>query len=152
MFPLHANQISSFPSFVHPPPLPPPLHTLAFQNSSTELSETLNRAMVLNVAATFKCRGVFEFEQMAALLPALQQMTAGSHHKWSEKTLRYFPPVMRDVLAKRADTGSTVLQEWQPVRERERGGGEEGREGEREGRVWMVGMSTCVFCFLYHHA
>eukprot|EP00250_Pteridium_aquilinum_P014109 c21786_g1_i1 orf=152-5008(+) len=83
------------------------------KGATTEFSETLNRAMIVNLAFTIKTRGIAEFEQQVILAPAIDQILANSPHSWSEKTLRYFPPVLRDILAARPDKRSQTLQGWQ---------------------------------------
>ena len=45
----------------------------------------------------------------------LEQIMATSQHTWSEKTLRYFPSVLRDALVGRMDKRSLAIQQWQQV-------------------------------------
>lgn len=40
---------------------------------------------------------------------------ATSQHTWSEKTLRYFPSVLREALGGRMDKRSLAIQAWQQV-------------------------------------
>uniref|UniRef100_A0A0A9CV37 Uncharacterized protein n=1 Tax=Arundo donax TaxID=35708 RepID=A0A0A9CV37_ARUDO len=40
---------------------------------------------------------------------------ATSQHTWSEKTLRYFPPLLRDFLMGRMDKRGQAIQAWQQV-------------------------------------
>ncbi|XP_057830163.2 mediator of RNA polymerase II transcription subunit 23 isoform X2 [Cryptomeria japonica] len=79
----------------------------------TELTETLNRIMVINLAITIKTRGVAEFEQMVFLQPLLEQLLGTSQHIWSEKTIRHFPPPIRDALIGRVDKRAQSIQAWQ---------------------------------------
>lgn len=71
--------------------------------------------MVLNLAFTMKTRGIADFEQMLILKPALEQILTNSQHTWSEKTMRHFPPVLRDSLVGRIDKRAQVIQSWQQV-------------------------------------
>lgn len=52
---------------------------------------------------------------MVYLQPLLEQIMATSQHTWSEKTLRYFPPLIRDFLTVRADKRGQAIQAWQQV-------------------------------------
>ncbi|KAI5077336.1 hypothetical protein GOP47_0007160 [Adiantum capillus-veneris] len=83
------------------------------KGATTEFSETLNRAMIINLAITIKTRGIAEFEQQVLLAPAIDQILANSFHSWSENTLRYFPPLLREILAARPDKKSQTIQGWQ---------------------------------------
>lgn len=83
------------------------------KGATTEFTETLNRIMVLNLAFTMKTRGIADFEQMIILKPALEQILASINHTWSEKTMRHFPPLLREALANRIDTRAHVIQSWQ---------------------------------------
>ncbi|KAL3685167.1 hypothetical protein R1sor_003189 [Riccia sorocarpa] len=85
------------------------------KGASTDFTETMNRVMVVNLAITMKTRGVAEIEQMMFLQPALEQILANSQHTWSEKTMRHFPPSLRDALAGRPDKRQQVIQQWQSV-------------------------------------
>eukprot|EP01018_Ginkgo_biloba_P037257 Gb_41520 [translate_table: standard] len=79
----------------------------------TEFTETLNRIMVINLAITIKTRGIAEFEQLVFLQPLLEQILATSQHTWSEKTMRHFPPLIRDALVGRTDKRGQSIQAWQ---------------------------------------
>jgi hypothetical protein len=52
---------------------------------------------------------------MIYLQPLLEQIMATSQHTWSEKTLRYFPPLIRDFLMGRMDKRGQTIQAWQQV-------------------------------------
>lgn len=79
----------------------------------TEFTETLNRITIISLAITIKTRGVAEVEHMLYLQPLLEQIMATSLHTWSEKTLRYFPPLIRDFLINRIDKRGHAIQAWQ---------------------------------------
>uniref|UniRef100_A0A453PHV5 Mediator complex subunit 23 n=1 Tax=Aegilops tauschii subsp. strangulata TaxID=200361 RepID=A0A453PHV5_AEGTS len=79
----------------------------------TEFTETLNRITIISLAITIKTRGIAEVEHMVYLQPLLEQIMATSQHTWSEKTLRYFPPLIRDFLTVRADKRGQAIQAWQ---------------------------------------
>ncbi|XP_038985273.1 mediator of RNA polymerase II transcription subunit 23 [Phoenix dactylifera] len=79
----------------------------------TEFTETLNRITIISLAITIKTRGVAEVEHMLYLQPLLEQIMATSQHTWSEKTLRYFPPLIRDFLISRVDKRGQAIQAWQ---------------------------------------
>ncbi|KAH6555288.1 hypothetical protein KP509_1Z267100, partial [Ceratopteris richardii] len=83
------------------------------KGSTTEFSETLNRAMIINLAITIKTRGIAEFEQQVLLAPVIDQILANSVHSWSEKTMRHFPNLLRELLASRPDKKSQLIQGWQ---------------------------------------
>ncbi|BFI23757.1 mediator of RNA polymerase II transcription subunit 23 [Marchantia polymorpha subsp. ruderalis] len=83
------------------------------KGASTEFTETLNRVMVINLAITMKTRGIQDFDQLVILQPALEQILANSQHTWSEKTMRHFPPTLRDVLSGRPDKRQQMIQQWQ---------------------------------------
>lgn len=83
------------------------------KGGTTDFSETLNRAMIINLAFTIKTRGIAEFEQQVLLAPAIDQILANSPHSWSEKTLRHFPPLLREILLARPDKRSQTIQGWQ---------------------------------------
>ena len=91
------------------------LFFLVLQGATTEFTETLNRIMVLNLAFTMKTRGIADFEQMIVLKPALEQILTSSQHTWSEKTMRHFPTLLREVLQNRLDKRLQVIQAWQQV-------------------------------------
>lgn len=81
----------------------------------TEFTETLNRITVTNLAIIIKTRGVAEVEHLLYLQTMLEQILATSHHAWSEKTLRYFPSILRDALAGRMDKRGLAIQAWRQV-------------------------------------
>ncbi|KAL2653365.1 hypothetical protein R1flu_021493 [Riccia fluitans] len=85
------------------------------KGASTEFTETLNRVMVINLAITMKTRGIPEIDQIMILQPALEQILANSQHTWSEKTMRHFPPTLREALAGRPDKRQQIIQQWQSV-------------------------------------
>jgi len=62
-----------------------------------------------------KTRGIADFEHMVILKPALEQILTGSQHTWSEKTMRHFPPLLRDALSVRLDKRPLIIQAWQQV-------------------------------------
>ncbi|KAL6969987.1 Mediator of RNA polymerase II transcription subunit 23 [Sarracenia purpurea var. burkii] len=80
---------------------------------STEFTETLNRITVTTLAIIIKTRGIAEAEQMLYLPTMLEQILATSQHTWSEKTLRYFPSILRDALSGRTDKRGVSIQAWQ---------------------------------------
>ncbi|RZC61446.1 hypothetical protein C5167_023201 [Papaver somniferum] len=79
----------------------------------TEFTETLNRMTIISLAITIKIRGIAEVEQMVYLQPLLEQVMATSQHTWSEKTMRHFPPVIREALLGRMDKRGHAIQAWQ---------------------------------------
>ncbi|KAF8040192.1 hypothetical protein BT93_B2427 [Corymbia citriodora subsp. variegata] len=79
----------------------------------TEFTETLNRVTVITLAILIKTRGVADADHLLYVQTMLEQILATSQHTWSEKTLRYFPPVLRDALAGRIDKKGLVIQAWQ---------------------------------------
>ncbi|KAG8366749.1 hypothetical protein BUALT_Bualt17G0111700 [Buddleja alternifolia] len=79
----------------------------------TEFTETLNRVTVTTLAIIIKTRGIAEVEQLQYLQTMLEQILATSQHAWSEKTLRYFPSILRDALAGRIDNRGMSIQTWQ---------------------------------------
>lgn len=81
----------------------------------TEFTETLNRITVTTLAIIIKTRGVAEAELLLFLQAMLDQILASSHHTWSEKTLRYFPSIMREALIGRIDNRNSAVQAWQQV-------------------------------------
>lgn len=81
----------------------------------TEFTETLNRITIISLAITIKTRGIAEVEHMIYLQPLLEQIMATSQHTWSEKTLRHFPPLIRDFLMGRMDKRGQAIQAWQQV-------------------------------------
>lgn len=83
----------------------------------TEFTETLNRITVVTLAIIIKTRGIGEFEQLMYLQTMLEQILATSQHTWSEKTLHYFPSILRDALSGRMDKRGLAIQAWQQVHE-----------------------------------
>lgn len=81
----------------------------------TEFTETLNRVTVITLAILIKTRGITDAEHLLYLPTMLEQIMATSQHTWSEKTLRYFPSVLRDALGGRMDKRSLSIQAWQQV-------------------------------------
>ncbi|CAA2969488.1 Hypothetical predicted protein [Olea europaea subsp. europaea] len=78
----------------------------------TEFTETLNRIAVTTLAIIIKTRGIAEVEHLLYLQTMLEQILATSQHAWSEKTLRYFPPILRDTLIGRMDKRDMAIQAW----------------------------------------
>lgn len=81
----------------------------------TEFTETLNRIAITTLAIIIKTRGIAEFEHLLYLQTMLEQVLATSQHAWSEKTLRYFPAILRDALMGRIDKRGLAIQAWQQV-------------------------------------
>lgn len=81
----------------------------------TEFTETLNRITIITLAITIKTRGIADADHLLYLQTMLEQIMATSQHTWSEKTLRYFPSVLREALMGRMDKRSAVIQAWQQV-------------------------------------
>uniref|UniRef100_A0A803LJL0 Mediator of RNA polymerase II transcription subunit 23 n=2 Tax=Chenopodium quinoa TaxID=63459 RepID=A0A803LJL0_CHEQI len=79
----------------------------------TEFTETLNRIAVISLAIIIKTRGIAESEHLLYLPAMLEQILSSSQHTWSDKTLRYFPPVLRETLAGRSDKRGLAIQAWQ---------------------------------------
>ncbi|KAL8463677.1 hypothetical protein ACS0TY_033584 [Phlomoides rotata] len=79
----------------------------------TEFTETINRITVTTLAIIIKTRGIAEVEHLLYLQTMLEQILATSQHAWSEKTLRHFPPILRDALAGRIDKRGLAIQAWQ---------------------------------------
>lgn len=79
----------------------------------TEFTETLNRIVITTLAIIIKTRGIAEFEHLLYLQTMLEQVLATSQHTWSEKTLRYFPSILRDALMRRIDKRGLAIQAWQ---------------------------------------
>ncbi|XP_057961845.1 mediator of RNA polymerase II transcription subunit 23 isoform X2 [Malania oleifera] len=79
----------------------------------TEFTETLNRITITTLAIIIKTRGIAEAEHLLYLQTMLEQVMATSQHTWSEKTLRYFPSILRDALIGRVDKRSLAIQAWQ---------------------------------------
>ncbi|KAK9105927.1 hypothetical protein Scep_022771 [Stephania cephalantha] len=61
----------------------------------SEFTETLNRVAILSLAITIKTRGISEVEHLMFLPSLIEQIMATCQHTWSEKTMRYFPPLIR---------------------------------------------------------
>lgn len=81
----------------------------------TEFTETLNRIAITTLAIIIKTRGIAEFEHLLYLQTMLEQVLVTSQHTWSEKTLRYFPSILRDALMRRIDKRGLAIQAWQQV-------------------------------------
>ena len=81
----------------------------------TDFTETLNRIAITSLAIIIKTRGITDFDHLLYLPTMLEQILATSQHAWSEKTLRYFPSVLRDALAGRMDKRGLAIQAWQQV-------------------------------------
>ncbi|KAK2980751.1 hypothetical protein RJ640_015670 [Escallonia rubra] len=79
----------------------------------TEFTETLNRITIVTLAIIIKTRGIAEAEHLLYLQTMLEQILATSQHTWSEKTLRYFPSILRDALIGRMDKRGLSIQAWQ---------------------------------------
>ncbi|KAB2624176.1 mediator of RNA polymerase II transcription subunit 23 [Pyrus ussuriensis x Pyrus communis] len=79
----------------------------------TEFTETLNRVTVVTLAIIIKTRGIADADHLLYLQTMLEQILATSNHTWSEKTLRYFPSLLRDFLIQRIDKRGLAIQEWQ---------------------------------------
>ncbi|KAI8023504.1 Mediator of RNA polymerase II transcription subunit 23 [Camellia lanceoleosa] len=84
-----------------------------YQGKSKILIETLNRITITTLAIIIKTRGIAEADQMLYLPNMLEQILSISQHTWSEKTLRYFPSILRDALNGRMDTRGLAIQKWQ---------------------------------------
>lgn len=81
----------------------------------TEFTETLNRIAIFSLAVIIKTRGIAESEHLLYLPGLVEQVLSSSQHTWSDKTLRYFPPVLRDTLVGRVDKRGVAIQAWQQV-------------------------------------
>ncbi|ONK66197.1 uncharacterized protein A4U43_C06F5210 [Asparagus officinalis] len=79
----------------------------------TEFTETINRITIISLAITIKTRGIAEVEHMLYLQPLLDQIIVTSQHTWSDKTVRYFPQLIRDALVGRQDKRIQAIQAWQ---------------------------------------
>nr|XP_011463184.1 PREDICTED: mediator of RNA polymerase II transcription subunit 23 [Fragaria vesca subsp. vesca] len=79
----------------------------------TEFTETLNRATVVTLAIIIKTRGIADADHLHYLQTMLEQILENSNHTWSEKTLRYFPSLLRDLLIPRIDNRGIAIQAWQ---------------------------------------
>ncbi|XP_044488340.1 mediator of RNA polymerase II transcription subunit 23 isoform X2 [Mangifera indica] len=79
----------------------------------TEFTETLNRITIITLAITIKTRGIADADHLLYLQTMLEQIMATSQHTWSEKTLRYFPSLLRDALNGRIDKRGLAMQAWQ---------------------------------------
>ncbi|CAL1390798.1 unnamed protein product [Linum trigynum] len=79
----------------------------------TEFTETLNRITIITLAIIIKTRGIADADHLLYLQSMLEQVMATSQHTWSEKTLCYFPPLLRDALIGRMDKRGLAIQAWQ---------------------------------------
>ncbi|KAK9115147.1 hypothetical protein Syun_021944 [Stephania yunnanensis] len=79
----------------------------------SEFTETLNRVAILSLAITIKTRGISEVEHLMFLPSLIEQIMATCQHTWSEKTMRYFPPLIREHLTGRMDKRVHATQAWQ---------------------------------------
>ncbi|KAF5450349.1 hypothetical protein F2P56_030709 [Juglans regia] len=79
----------------------------------TEFTETLNRITIITLAITIKTRGIADADHLLYLQTMVEQIMATSLHTWSEKTVRYFPSVLREALMGRMDKRSLEIQAWQ---------------------------------------
>lgn len=86
-----------------------------FLKGPTEFTETLNRITIITLAITIKTRGIADADHLLYLQTMVDQIMATSLHTWSEKTLRYFPSVLREALMGRMDKRSLEIQAWQKV-------------------------------------
>lgn len=82
---------------------------------STDFTETLNRVTVTTLAIIVKTRGISDAEHLLYLQSMLEQILATSTHTWSDKTLCYFPAVLRDALIGRINKRALAIQAWQKV-------------------------------------
>lgn len=69
----------------------------------------------MSLAITIKTRGIAEVDHMVFLTPLLEQIMSTSQHTWSEKTMRHFPPLIREILHGRSDKRVQAIQAWQQV-------------------------------------
>jgi len=90
-------------------------YSFNYLQGPTEFSETLNRVTVVTLAILIKTRGIADADHLPYLQNMLEQIMATSVHTWSEKTLRYFPSVLREALSGRPDKRSLAIQTWQQV-------------------------------------
>ena len=81
----------------------------------TEFTEIINRISITTLAIIIKTHGIAEVEHLLYLQTILEQILATSQHAWSEKTLRHFPPILREALAGRIDNRGLATQAWQQV-------------------------------------
>ncbi|KAF2308392.1 hypothetical protein GH714_006677 [Hevea brasiliensis] len=79
----------------------------------TEFTETLNRVTIITLAIIIKTRGIADADHLLYLQTMLEQIMATSQHTWSEKTLHYFPHLLRDALIGRIDKRGLAIQAWQ---------------------------------------
>lgn len=79
----------------------------------TEFTETLNRITIITLAIIIKTRGIAEADHLLYLQTMLEQIMTTSQHTWSEKTLRYFPSILREALIGRIDKRGLAIQAWQ---------------------------------------
>lgn len=83
------------------------------EKGPTEFTETLNRIAIVSLAIIIKTRGMAEAEHLLYLPAMMEHILSSSQHTWSDKTLRYFPPVLRDALIGRVDIRGLAIQAWQ---------------------------------------
>lgn len=81
----------------------------------TEFTETLNRITISSLAIIIKTRGIAEADHMLLIQTMLEQILGNSQHTWSERTLRYYPALLREALIGRMDKRSLAIQAWQQV-------------------------------------
>ncbi|CAI9278469.1 unnamed protein product [Lactuca saligna] len=79
---------------------------------ASELTETLNRVAVTNLAIIIKTRGIADMDHLLYLPTMLEQILTNSQHTWSDKTLSYFPAVLREALIGRVDNRGLAIQAW----------------------------------------
>ncbi|KAI3763730.1 hypothetical protein L2E82_13725 [Cichorium intybus] len=79
----------------------------------SELTETLNRVTVMTLAIIIKTRGIADVDLLLYLPTMLEQILTNSQHTWSDKTLFYFPAVIRDALVGRVNKRGIAIQAWQ---------------------------------------
>ncbi|KAL7602984.1 hypothetical protein Lser_V15G14952 [Lactuca serriola] len=79
---------------------------------ASELTETLNRVAVTNLAIIIKTRGIADVDHLLYLPTMLEQILTNSQHTWSDKTLCYFPGVLREALIGRVDKRGLAIQAW----------------------------------------
>ena len=71
---------------------------------------------MVTLAIIIKTRGIADADHLHYLQTMLEQILENSNHTWSEKTLRYFPSLLRDLLIPRIDNRGIAIQAWQQVR------------------------------------
>lgn len=75
----------------------------------------MNRITVVTLAIIIKTRGIADADHLLYLQTMLEQILATSEHTWSDETLRFFPPLLRDFLIPRIDKRGVAIQAWQQV-------------------------------------